>query len=132
MSDLHRLVKPSAGVRTEANIGARYLERWLGVSDVDDPSVDDRSPLHHADAIQVPLLLIHGRDDMVAPYEQSRWMADELKRLHRPYKLVDLKSEDHWLSQSRTRLQMLEEVVALLKTNNPPGADMPASPRAVP
>jgi len=132
VSDLHRLVMPSAGVRTEANIGARYLERWLGVSNVDDPSVDDRSPLHHAGAIQVPLLLIHGRDDMVVPFEQSRWMADELKRLHRTYKLVELKSEDHWLSQSQTRLQMLEEVAAFLKTNNPPGADTPDSQRAVP
>jgi dienelactone hydrolase len=132
VSDLHRLVKPSAGVRTEANIGARYLERWLGVSDVDDPTVDERSPLRHADAIEVPLLLIHGRDDMVVPYEQSRWMADELKRLHKTYKLVDLKAEDHWLSQSQTRLQMLQEVVAFLKTNNPPEAATPAGAGAIP
>ena len=132
VSDLRRLVKSRAGLRTEANIGARYLERWLGVSDVDDPSVDDRSPLRHVDAIEVPLLLIHGRDDMVVPYEQSRWMADELKRLHKMYKLVDLKAEDHWLSQSRTRLQMLEEVVAFLKTNNPPATDTPAAAGTTP
>ncbi len=27
VSDLHHLVMPSAGIRTEQNIGARYLER---------------------------------------------------------------------------------------------------------
>jgi hypothetical protein len=28
--------------------------------------------------------------------------------------------EDHWLSRSATRLQMLEATVAFLRTNNPP------------
>jgi hypothetical protein len=35
---------------------------------------------------------------------------------------VDLKSEDHWLSRSETRLQMLAATVAFLKANNPPDA----------
>ena len=120
ISDLHRMVEPKAGVRTEANYGARYWERWLGVTDVDDPSVDERSPLRHVDAVQVPLLLIHGKDDMVVPYEQSRWMAEALRGLHKPVDLIDLKSEDHWLSHSQTRVQMLAQVVTFLKANNPP------------
>jgi hypothetical protein len=31
-----------------------------------------------------------------------------------------LMHEDHWLSQSETRLQMLQASVAFLKANNPP------------
>jgi len=31
-----------------------------------------------------------------------------------------MKHEDHWLSRSETRLQMLQTTVAFLKANNPP------------
>ena len=120
VSDLHRMIKPGAGFRSEESMAVRYFDRWLGVQDIDDPSVDERSPLRHADAIHVPLLLIHGRDDMVVPYQQSRLLADALDRLHKPYRFVDLKAEDHWLSHSQTRLQMLAEVAGFLKQNNPP------------
>ena len=119
VSDLHRLIKPGAGFRSEESMAVRYMDRWLGVKDIDDPSVDERSPLRHVDAIHVPLLLIHGRDDMVVPYQQSRLLADALDKLHKPYRFVELKAEDHWLSHSATRLQMLTEVAAFLKLNNP-------------
>lgn len=34
--------------------------------------------------------------------------------------LITLKSEDHWLSRSATRLQMLQASVAFLRAHNPP------------
>jgi dipeptidyl aminopeptidase/acylaminoacyl peptidase len=47
-------------------------------------------------------------------------MAAALKRAGKSVELVTLKHEDHWLSRSATRLQMLEATVAFLKVNNPP------------
>jgi dipeptidyl aminopeptidase/acylaminoacyl peptidase len=122
LSDLRWVVKTSAGLRLNTSLRTRYGERWLGVSDVGDPSIDERSPLKHAEAVNVPVLLIHGRDDTVVPYQQSRRMADALERLHKPVQMVDLKSEDHWLSRGDTRLQMLAATVAFLKAHNPPDA----------
>jgi len=122
LSDLHWIVQKNAGFRLNTNLRTRYGERLLGVSDVGDPSIDERSPLEHADAVTVPVLLIHGRDDTVVPYDQSRRMADALERLHKSVQIVDLKSEDHWLSRSETRLQMLAATVAFLKAHNPPDA----------
>ena len=116
------MVSPHAEIRTHANWRGRYFERWLGVENVNDVSVDDRSPLRHVEAIRVPLLLIHGRDDMVVPYDQSSRMLHALKGLGKSCELVDLPSEDHWLSRGATRLQMLEATVAFLKQNNPAGA----------
>jgi dienelactone hydrolase len=130
VSDLHSMVSPHAEIRAHANWRGRYFERWLGVANLDDPSVDDRSPLHHADAIRVPVLLIHGRDDMVVPYDQSRRMADALRGLGKSCELVDLKAEDHWLSRSATRLQMLEATVSFLRDNNPPEATVKAGATA--
>ena len=122
VSDLHELMKPYAQILGNRNWRNRYFERWLGVTDLDDPSVDERSPVKHADAIRVPILLIHGSDDTVVPFDQSRRMADALTRLHRPFQMEKLKSEDHWLSHGQTRLQMLQATVAFLKANNPPDA----------
>jgi dipeptidyl aminopeptidase/acylaminoacyl peptidase len=43
-----------------------------------------------------------------------------LKKANKPVEFVTLKREDHWLSRSETRLQMLEASVAFLKAHNPP------------
>ena len=81
--------------------------------------MDSISPRNFAARADAPILLIHGRDDTVVPYEQSTRMADALKDAGKPYKLVDLSGEDHWLSRAATRLQMLEEAVAFVEEHNP-------------
>jgi hypothetical protein len=45
----------------------RYWDRYLGVDGPKDPRLQAISPIDHLDAISVPVLLIHGRDDVVAP-----------------------------------------------------------------
>jgi dipeptidyl aminopeptidase/acylaminoacyl peptidase len=80
---------------------------------------DAVSPRRFAAQADAPILLIHGRDDIVVPYEQSTRMADALKDARKPYKLVELRAEDHWLSRAETRLQMLEEAVAFVQEHNP-------------
>jgi dipeptidyl aminopeptidase/acylaminoacyl peptidase len=92
----------------------------MGVSGPNDPVLDAISPIKHLDAVNVPVLLIHGRDDTVVPYEQSSVMADALRRAKKDVEFVTLQHEDHWLSRSETRLQMLQASVAFLKAHNPP------------
>ena len=92
----------------------------MGVNGPDDPLLDRISPIKHVDAINVPVLLVHGRDDTVVPFKQSSLMFDAMTAAHKKVQLVELKQEDHWLSRSETRLQMLEATVAFLRANNPP------------
>jgi dipeptidyl aminopeptidase/acylaminoacyl peptidase len=98
----------------------RYWERFIGASGPNDPLADAISPLRHLDAITVPVLLIHGKDDTVVPFEQSQVMYDARKSAQKEVELVALNAEDHWLSRSATRLQMLETSVAFLRAHNPP------------
>jgi dipeptidyl aminopeptidase/acylaminoacyl peptidase len=98
----------------------RYWDRFMGASSSGDPALKLISPIDHVADAAGPVLLIHGRDDTVVPYEQSDIMADALKRAGKPVELLTLKHEDHWLSHSTTRLQMLEATVAFLKVHNPP------------
>lgn len=123
-SDLHLMLSRvnlrqlSAG----ANRTQRYWDRYMGVSGADDPALDAISPIKHLSAITVPILLIHGKDDTVVLFEQSQVMYDALQSAKKDVQLVTLKEEDHWLSRSATRLQMLEASVAFLRAHNPPDA----------
>jgi dipeptidyl aminopeptidase/acylaminoacyl peptidase len=77
----------------------------------------------HLDAVSAPVLLIHGRDDTVVPFEQSEAMYDAMRRAGKDVQLVTLEREDHWLSRSETRLQMLQATIAFLRAHNPPEKD---------
>lgn len=102
------------------NVSQRYWDRFMGVSGPSDPLLDAISPIKHLAAVNVPVLLIHGRDDTVVPFEQSSVMFDALRRGKKDVELVTLQHEDHWLSRSETRLQMLQASVAFLRAHNPP------------
>jgi len=98
----------------------RWWSRFMGAQGQDDPILDVLSPLAQASVASAPVLLIHGRDDTVVPYEQSATMAEALEQAGKPVSLVALDGEDHWLSRAATRMQMLEHVFAFLNTHNPP------------
>lgn len=106
--------------RGSASQSERYWDRFMGLNGPNDPAADAISPIKHLDAITVPVLLIHGKDDTVVPFEQSEVMYDALRGAKKDVQLVTLKGEDHWLSRSETRLQMLEASVEFLRAHNPP------------
>jgi dipeptidyl aminopeptidase/acylaminoacyl peptidase len=94
----------------------KYWLRYMGPQ----AGLDEISPAKRVSKVNIPILLIHGKDDTVVPFEQSQIMADALRKAGKPVEFVTLKREDHWLSQGETRLQMLQSVVAFLEKNNPP------------
>ncbi|HEV7357237.1 MAG TPA: S9 family peptidase [Steroidobacteraceae bacterium] len=118
ISDLRRFRKWT--VANSLGWTQRYWDRFMGTADQNDPALIAISPIEHVAAVTVPVLLVHGRDDTVVPYEQSDVMLSALKRAGKPVTLVTMKHEDHWLSRGETRLQMLQATVDFLKANNPP------------
>lgn len=116
ISDLKRMLQ----VDWHADQSRRFWDRYMGVSGATDPLLQQISPIKHVDAVNVPVLLIHGRDDTVVPFAQSTEMYDALKHAKKEVEMVALKNEDHWLSRGETRLQMLKASVAFLRAHNPP------------
>ncbi len=104
----------------EVSATQRYWLRFMGADGIKDPDLAALSPARLADKVDIPLLLIHGKDDTVVRYDQSQAMADAMKRAGKPISFVTLESEDHWLSRGATRLKMLTETVAFVEKNNPP------------
>ena len=112
-------------IAVKAKLGGAALEqfwnRYVGAAPADDAGLDAISPADHADKVSIPILIIQGKDDTVVPFEQSQIMADALKKAGKPYDFVILNHEDHWLSRSDTRLQMLQATMDFLAKHNPAG-----------
>jgi dipeptidyl aminopeptidase/acylaminoacyl peptidase len=98
---------------------SRMVRRSLAEEFGPARNFDAISPRQQAAKASAPILLIHGRDDTVVDFDQSREMAEALRHAGKPVRLVELEGEDHWLSRSATRQQMLEEAVAFVQEHNP-------------
>ena len=100
--------------------GRRFYYRYADVENYTDGRLKDISPALRPEKLAAPVLLIHGKDDTRTASEQSQVMADVLKQRGKPVQLEILEGEDHWLSQSATRLKALQLTVAFLEKHNPP------------
>ena len=120
VSDLPRMMLEEAGTGRTVNNAVRYWSRSMGATLKDREKLAAVSPARLASRAKGPVMLIHGRDDTVVPYSQTTLMVDALKQAGKPYELVTLNGEDHWLSRGETRLRMLAETVRFLEKHNPP------------
>lgn len=87
-----------------------YWEERMADGDASTQKLNAISPARYASAFKAPVLLIHGEDDTVVPMRQSVRMRNALNQENRLVKLIRLQGEDHWLSESSTRLATLQAV----------------------
>jgi dipeptidyl aminopeptidase/acylaminoacyl peptidase len=100
--------------------GADVFGKQVGSTWDDRQQLKDTSPLRLATQFRVPVLLLHGTDDRVVPFEQSQEMADALKGAGKNVRLVKLDGGDHALSFQSHRLQFFTELEAFLAANLAP------------
>jgi len=99
--------------------GNRTLKRALEEEVGQHRDLGPISPVNFAAQADAPIMLIHGKDDVVVPFDQSNAMASALKAAGKPFEMVTLAGEDHWLSRGETRLAMLQAAVRFVEANNP-------------
>ena len=90
----------------------QYWIKVLGESNSDQ--VVAASPAKHVAGVAGPILLIHGKEDTVVPYEQSQKMNAALQDAGKPVTFITLDGDDHYLSSTETRTKMLEATEAFL------------------
>jgi dipeptidyl aminopeptidase/acylaminoacyl peptidase len=88
-----------------------YMEQQFSNGEADTQAMAAVSPVYFAEKFKAPVLLIHGADDKRVPFTESEQMKKALKKAKKDVTLVELKGEDHFLSQSSTRLLALDEMV---------------------
>jgi dipeptidyl aminopeptidase/acylaminoacyl peptidase len=103
-----------------SRIYSTSLDTWTArIGKPGDRALERKSPINAVAAISAPVLILYGTSDGVVPNEQSERMAAALTKAGKSVKVVRLPDEDHWLSRSDTRIQMLNEVEAFLREHLP-------------
>lgn len=102
------------------------------VANVGDPRKDaaelrDVSPISHVDKIQVPVLIVHGKDDPIVPYAQSTTLVAELERQRKTYEFVSRANEMHGLQNAKNRADYFRRIEAFLAKYLPAEAAAPTA-----
>jgi dienelactone hydrolase len=121
VGDVEKMVSTDLEEQAGDPMIRRALKETVGLG----KDLREVSPVRFAAAADAPVLLIHGKDDTVVPYEQSIAMENALRKANRSVELVTLPGEDHWLSSSKTRLAMLKAALAFVEKHNPAGQPAP-------
>ncbi|GAA2753822.1 S9 family peptidase [Amnibacterium kyonggiense] len=111
MSDLTRFYE-----ETEPWIGAAAVTKY-GHPERDRALLEAISPLRQAEAIDVPLLVVHGELDTNVPVGEARRIVDALQRLDRPVEYLELPGEGHEYRRAASRRRLLHALVRFLATH---------------
>ena len=78
-----------------------------------------QSPARHAAELNLPMLLIHGRDDQVATFANYSRMKDALDKAGKPFESLVKPGEGHGFYNERNQAEVYEAIGAFLKKHNP-------------
>ncbi len=95
---------------------SRYLDGLVGPLPDARETYRDRSPVHNADGITAPLLLLQGGEDEVVPPSQAATMIDALAGNETPYAYVEFPEERHGFRDADNQARALEAEFAFYAT----------------
>ncbi len=95
---------------------SHYLERLIGgtlKTNLDE--YKDRSPINHLSKLKSPMIIFQGSDDKVVPPENSREMAEILKKKGIPYEYYEYPGEDHGFRKKENLVDSLQKESVFFK-----------------
>lgn len=119
VADLRAMLSDEVDRHEEDSSTVRYWRVATGAKALGGAGLRAISPANQADHADAPILLIHGKDDTVVPFEQSRIMERALKRAGKPVEFLEIEGEDHQMSREPTRVAMLKAAIAFVEKHNP-------------
>ncbi len=99
--------------------GVAYLKRVLGEDQAD---LRARSPVYLADKIEVPILLVHGKEDWRVDYKQAKRMRSALEAKKKPFEWMALSREGHGVYDEENRREVYERILQFLDKHLARGA----------
>jgi dipeptidyl aminopeptidase/acylaminoacyl peptidase len=126
--DLYRAAVSQAGVcdlvemlkwqRREDGVDSAAYAHWL--KSIGDPAkdaamLDAASPCQRADAVRIPILLVHGDLDSIVPIEQSRLAQRALKKAGKNVRMTTYRDEGHGGWSHANELKNFEEIVEFFR-----------------
>jgi dipeptidyl aminopeptidase/acylaminoacyl peptidase len=74
---------------------SRYLDRLVGPFPERQDLYRERSPIHHTDGLNAPVIILQGLDDRVVPPSQAQQFVDAMEAKGLPYAYLAFEGEDH-------------------------------------
>jgi dipeptidyl aminopeptidase/acylaminoacyl peptidase len=88
-------------------------EHW--VKQIGDPAkLKAISPVNFADQIKAPLLIIHGKEDVIVPLKQAKKMVSALERAGNKPEVLFIPEEGHGFKHEKARVQEFKAIEAFL------------------
>jgi dipeptidyl aminopeptidase/acylaminoacyl peptidase len=87
---------------------SRYLDGLIGPWPEAEATYTERSPIHHTDGINCPLILFQGLEDEIVPPDQSEMMADALRAKGVPVAYLSFEGEQHGFRKAETIVRAAE------------------------
>ncbi len=91
---------------------AHYCSTLIGPYPEQTALYRERSPIHRAGEINVPLLIFQGLDDKVVPPNQSRFVADALRARGVPVAHIEFEGEAHGFRSFATNVRVHQTELA--------------------
>ncbi|NNG24865.1 S9 family peptidase [Telluria aromaticivorans] len=107
---------------------SHYNQYLIAPPERADSVYRERSPIHHTDKLDRPMIFFQGLDDMVVPPQQSETMVEALRARKLPVAYITLEGEGHGFRKAESVVRTLEaELVFYLRVFGlPVPAGLPA------
>lgn len=107
-SDLNEQITIYKKRGSENKLADAYWKDNIGDGEYDEAKFAAISPINHIDKISMPILLIHGEDDAIVPYEQSENMYEKLEDANKSVEFITIPDVGHNLGGYYPRLKVLK------------------------
>jgi dipeptidyl aminopeptidase/acylaminoacyl peptidase len=117
-TDMKYQLTTMAGDTAYNEAGQEYWKRVIGITDMNDPKLNEVSPLFVAHKIKIPVLLYAGKADVRVPYAQIERMAEALKASgNPPWDFIAVQGEGHGFAKPENRKKLYGRVQEFLVQN---------------
>ncbi len=116
MAGVYDLVQTSKSLKSGGYSGIAYehFREMVGREWKDRDTLRSISPVFLADQIEEPVLLVHGKLDVVANYEQSEAMQAALEKSGKSNELISIQDEGHGFYRPRNQIEAYGSAVEFL------------------
>ena len=118
--DTYKCIIANAGVYDlelilQENNSTAAKNFWLKTLGKDEKQLKSFSPVNYAEKIQVPLLLAHGEDDKIAPFQHVKRLRDALDKADKTYEWYVVDKEGHGFYNPENQKAYMRKVLNFLK-----------------
>ena len=110
--DLPMLLKGDTAKRSQ-----RAFNFWAEVVGTDPELLKNDSLTYLADKIKVPILLVHGEQDLTTPKAQAEAMRDALTKAGKPFEWMMVPKEEHGFYAEKNRIAFYEKLEEFFTRN---------------